>query len=151
MSHSEQVRWPLVYAWNGNRFEEDRGRFSFAVQDALDDAESRLKEHQDDPVLLKYLGKEYCYEGNWRRGLNLLHHMERECRDIAAHDKEDVDSLWNLADIAEFTGKRPRARSCFLQTAAVCRQLAHHATEAFARDYYTRMMKDARLRAERVR
>ncbi len=117
----------------------------------MDAAESELRRRPTDPVLLKYLGKEYCFEGRWRRGLTLLHRMERECRAMAAQDKKDTESLWNLADIAEITGKRSRARTYFLQTADTCRRMAHHATETWERDYYIRMMKEARLRAERLR
>ena len=106
-----------------------------------------LKQHPNDPVVLKYLGKQYLHEGRRRLGLTMLHRMERVCRNMAENDQSDPDSWWNLGDIAEITGRRTRAQYCFRKAETISLQLTKKETEADDRQYYVHFARNA---AERI-
>ena len=149
LCHSCQVRWADIYEWNGSDFVEADAKYPHAFRKYRAAILERLKEHPDDPELLKYLGKSYLYEGRKRRAYAAFAKMERACEELTRTEEDSAPiSWWNLGEIAEWEGRHRRAVYCFRQMVRVCRASAQKEKDAEMRDYYLRYAKNG---AEKVR
>jgi tetratricopeptide (TPR) repeat protein len=150
--HSDEnhVRWPNIYAWNGDQYVLSNAKYPAAFRESRQKLLVCLHDNPEDPELLEYLGKTYLYEHRIREARACFSKMEPACRKSIQAGRSNPDDQirdWqHLGEVLGVQGRRTEATRCFRQAVSVCRNRAREDPSDQA--YYRNMEAHA---AEQIR
>ncbi len=138
MSHSEQVRWPGVYDWNGTSFVESDSKYPGQFRETLGELEELHKSHQGDWQVTRYLAKAYLIEGRTREARRLFRKEVTEYWREISFNAGNCNAWWRLGEIAEWSGKWHAAKGYYRKSALSLRSMIRHSNDEGDQQDYAR-------------